>query len=298
MARTFSIITTCKGRLDHLKISLPRMVTQSCDEVIVVDYSCPQGTSDYVSNNFPSVRLVTVKGQKHFSNWRARNAGAAAATSDVLVFVDADTLLADGAIEWIEANIPLRTFGYFDSHTSRRFNPSGPRVAANQLKGFQVVPAPAFRRAAGYDEVLEGYAAGADTDLEQRLALMGLARRALDACIIDSVVQHDAASRTQHHAQPIAMSYAAGLLYRAAKRTLLRLSRRSELPMQTRQNLYRAASDAARSLGPAQSRVSLHVALSQEPILMPRQLGFERGHQTMALRVEIALEEPLSDPVA
>lgn len=274
------------------------MVKQACKEVIVVDYSCPDGTSAFVAENFPSVRIVTVEGRKHFSNWRARNAGAAASTSDVLVFVDADTILADGAIDWVAANVPPRTYGYFDTPTSRKFNPNGPRVAANQLKGFQVVPTAAFRRAQGYDEVLEGYAAGADTDLEQRLGMIGLNRRPLDAGIVQSVVHHDAASRTQHHAQPIGTSYAAGLLYRSAKRTLLRLSRRAELPLPMRRSIYKAAAEAALRLTPDQASVHLNVQLSQEPILMPRQLGFERGHQSMSLRVEVSMQDPLSEPVA
>ncbi len=122
MARTFSIITTCKGRLEHLKKSLPTMVAQSANEVIVVDYSCPQGTGKFVSATFPSVRLVSVPGQEHFSNWKARNAGAAVATSNVLIFVDADTLMAEGAIEWLASHLPPRTFGFFDSKTSRAFN--------------------------------------------------------------------------------------------------------------------------------------------------------------------------------
>jgi glycosyltransferase involved in cell wall biosynthesis len=274
------------------------MVAQSCDEVIVVDFSCPQGTGDFVSANFPSVRVVSFDGQEHFSNWKARNAGAAAATSDVLIFVDADTLLADGAIEWVAANVPPRTYGFFDSRTSRAFNPAGPRVAANQLKGFQIVPRAAFRRVGGYDEVLEGYAAGADTDLEQRLSMIGLRRRPLDSCIVRCIIQHDAPSRTQHHAQPIRSSYAAGLLYRAAKRTLLKMNRRVELPIAVRRNLYRAASAAARKLGPDQGHVTMHVKLSDEPILMPRQLGFERGKQSASLRLELSLDEALMEPVA
>lgn len=298
MARTFSIITTCKGRLEHLKKSLPTMVAQHCDEVIVVDYSCPQGTGDFVSKKFPSVRLVSVEGQEHFSNWKARNAGAAAAHSDVLIFVDADTLLADGAVEWLAANVPPRTYGFFDSRTSRAFNQAGPRVAANQLKGFQVVPAPAFRRACGYDEVLEGYAAGADTDLEIRLSMIGLRRVQLDPSIVESIIQHDAPSRTQHHAQPIRSSYAAGLLYRAAKRTLLKLNRRVELPIAVRRNLYQAASQAARNLRPDQGRITMHVQIGQEPILMPRQLGFERGQQSISLKLELSLEKALTEPVA
>jgi glycosyltransferase involved in cell wall biosynthesis len=298
VARTFAIITTCKGRLEHLKASLPRMLAQNCNEVIVVDYSCPQGTAAYVSENFPSVRVVPVEGQTHFSNWRARNAGASIAQSDVLVFVDADTLLADGAIDWIAAHVPPRTFGYVDSATSRAFNRDGPRLAANQLKGFQVIPLAAFRRVGGYDEILEGYAAGADTDLEQRLAMIGLTRRPIDARIVESVIQHDAASRVEHHASPVKFSYAAGLLYRAAKRTLLRLNRRAELPIAVRRNLYQAATQAASGLDPVRGRVTMNVRLGKEPILMPRQLGFERGQQTLSLQLELSLEEALSEPVA
>jgi glycosyltransferase involved in cell wall biosynthesis len=298
VARTFAIVTTCKGRLEHLKASLPRMVAQNCNEAIVVDYSCPQGTAAYVSENFPSVRVVPVEGQTHFSNWRARNAGAAVASSDVLVFVDADTILAEGAIDWIAAHVPPRTFGYVDSATSRAFNQGGPRLAANQLKGFQVVPLAAFRRVGGYDEILEGYAAGADTDLEQRLTMIGLTRRPIDARIVESVIQHDAASRVEHHATPVKFSYAAGLLYRAAKRTLLRLNRRAELPIAVRRTLYRAATEAASGLDPVHGKVTMKVRLGQEPILMPRQLGFERGQQTLSLQLELSLDEPLSEPVA
>jgi len=86
LPRTFSIITTCKGRLDHLKESLPAMVAQGAKEVIVVDYSCPDGTGDYVAVTYPDVRLVRVEGEQHFSNWKARNAGAEVATGDMLRF--------------------------------------------------------------------------------------------------------------------------------------------------------------------------------------------------------------------
>src|SRR4029079_5623520 len=119
LARTFSIITTCKGRLEHLQASLPKMMAQCANEVIVWDYSCPQGTGEFVTANFPSVRLVSVPGQKHFSNWKARNSGAAVATSDVLVFVDADTVMAEGAIDWLSKNLPERPFAFFHSSHSR-----------------------------------------------------------------------------------------------------------------------------------------------------------------------------------
>jgi len=273
------------------------MLAQDCHEVIVVDYSCPQGTGAFVSSHFPSVRLVTVAGQSHFSNWKARNAGAAVARSDVLIFVDADTILNKGAVDWIAGHIAPRTYGFFETKASSAFNRGGPRVAANQLKGFQVIPARAFQTACGYDDVLEGYAAGADTDLEHRLTRMGLARFPLDPCIVEAVVQHDAASRTKNHVEPIKTSYAAGLLYRAAKRTLLGMNRQPELPIALRRNLYRAAVTAARRLAPGLDRVTMTVRLAKEPVLMPRQLGYQKGAETVSLQIELSLQEPLADPV-
>lgn len=294
MARTFSIITTCKGRLDHLKATLPKMVAQQAQEVIVVDYSCPEGTGEFVAANFPSVRVVSVEGEKHFSNWKARNTGGSAAPADVLVFVDADTKLADGAIEWLAENLPEKAYGFFDRKTSSSFSQDGPRLAANQLKGFHVIPTEAFRRVGGYDEVLQGYAAGADTDLEERLLRIGLAKHVLDPRIIESIIQHDAASRTEHHAQPIRMSYGAGLLYRAAKRVLLRTGGAVELPLRSRQQLYDAAIKAMSALRPGRDRVSLEVMLGQDAVLMPRQLGYESGVQTISFRVEVSLQGKLS----
>lgn len=213
------------------------MIAQRAHEVIVVDYSCPEGTGAFVAEHFPSVRVVPVAGQEHFSNWKARNAGAAVATGDVLVFVDADTILADGAIEWLSEQLPERTYGFFDSKTSRSFNQDGLRLASNQLKGFHAIPTAAFRRAGGYDAVLEGYAAGADTDLEERLTLIRFVRHPLTSQIIASVIQHDAPSRVRHHAYPVRTSYAAGLLYRAAKRALLGMRGKVELPLKTRESL-------------------------------------------------------------
>jgi glycosyltransferase involved in cell wall biosynthesis len=295
LARTFGIITTCMGRLEHLKLSLPKMVSQGCNEVIVVDFSCPQGTGEFVATHFPAVRLVSVAGEKHFSNWKARNAGASAAGSDVLVFVDADTILADGAVDWLAKHLPPRTYGFFDRKTSNAFNRAGPRLAANQLKGFHVIPAAAFRRVGGYDEVLAGYAAGGDTDLEERLGMIQLVRYPLDSVVIESVIHHDAASRTERHAYPISISYGAGLLYRAAKQAVLRMRRQAQLPLTTRQHLYDAARTAARALGSQADRASMNVILAEEPVLMPRQLGFERGVQTVSLRVEVLLQDKLTE---
>src|ERR1700674_5706017 len=94
MTPQFSIITTCKGRLGDLKLSLPTFLAQDGAEVIVVDYDCPDGTSAYVARHHPEVRLVAISGRPKFNISHARNLGAAAAMGEFLVFLDADVLVA------------------------------------------------------------------------------------------------------------------------------------------------------------------------------------------------------------
>jgi hypothetical protein len=52
-----SLITTCKGRLAHLKETLPAFLAQGAGcEVIVVDYDCPEGAATWVNANHPRDR--------------------------------------------------------------------------------------------------------------------------------------------------------------------------------------------------------------------------------------------------
>ena len=206
MKRSFSIITVCKGRLEHLKQSLPRMLEQANSEVIVVDYSCPEGTGDFVEQNFPAARVVRVDGEEGFSNWTGRNRGAAAATGGLLIFCDADTILTENAVTVIAEAIPESSFGFFTRNSTAHFNKSGFRLGKNQLRGFQAIPAGAFRKLGGYDEVLSGYAAGGDTDMENRLILAGMKSTSLGDGIIDDVVEHDNEARFTYHREPINIS--------------------------------------------------------------------------------------------
>lgn len=295
MQRTFSLITTSKSRLEHLKLSLPAMLRQSCSEVIVVDFSCPEGTADYVRTHFPEVRVVAVDGEEHFSNWKARNAGASVATSDVLVFCDADTILADDAIARISDSLPAKAFGFFERAKTVHFNTAGPRLAQNQLKGFHAIPSAAFRRIGGYDEVLRGYGAGGDTDLEDRLFLISLAGHPLDPAIVASVIEHGNTQRMKHHSDPISTSYCAGLLYRSAKLAMLKLRRRVELPLAARRSLYSTAVAAAGKLGAPHDAVAMKVSVNLKPVGMPRQVGYRRGTSKLSLTVELSFQNKLEE---
>lgn len=293
MKRRVSIITTCMGRLEHLKQTLPRMIEQAA-EVIVVDYSCPQGTAAYVSQHFPDVKLVQVEGQKYFSNWKARNAGAEAATGELLVFCDADTLLGPEAVEWIEANLPPQSFGHFQLQDVTHFNTSQLRLGANQLRGFLAVPAQVFGRAGGYDEFMEGYAGGADTELENRMILMGLERFPLEPGIIEGVIEHADKERIRRHRDPVAVSYAAGYLYRRAKVALMQLRQTPTLPPETCALLYTSARRACASLRRTTDVATLNIVVDDRVIGMPLHIGYRQVDFTMALSVSIKGSDPVA----
>jgi len=271
------------------------MLAQRGAEVVVVDYSCPDGTADYVASKHPQAKLLRVDGQNGFSNWNARNRGAAVATGDVLLFCDADTILAKDAVQKL-ATLPAKSFGFFSRLTTEKFNRSGSRLAKNQLRGFHVIPARVFKALGGYDDVPVGYAAGGDTDLEDRMIMRGLKAVQLGDGIVEDVIEHPAQTRFTHHADPITLSYAAGLLYRRAKLALLRQTMKANLPLKTRQNIYRAARNAAADIVAGKNVATLSVAFEKRVIGMPRQLGFEQGEHTASIVVRINMKNKMDRP--
>lgn len=285
----FSIIVTCKGRLDHLKRSLPRLLSLANAEVIVVDFSCPQGTAGYVRQNFPLAKVVTVPEKAYFSNWEARNAGAKIAKGETLVFCDADTILAVNALSLIA----LDCFGYFTLAQFARFETDDHVISRNQLRGFQVIPSQSFRLLGGYDEVLQGYAAGGDTDLEERCMLIGVPAKELDAKIVEEVISHDNVSRLTYHQSPLRLSYLTGLLYRRAKLTLMQLNREVQTPIDKRNELYFAARQAADFLEQGKAEISISIEIDSRIIGMPRQLGYESGKCSVSIVVQASLQDKI-----
>jgi glycosyltransferase involved in cell wall biosynthesis len=156
---TIAFITTCKNRLHHLKETLPLMAANAPDELIVVDYSCPELTGDWVEANFPQAKVVRVTGQDGFNPSRARNAGAAAATSEWLFFIDADIRAMPRLLEAVRAN--LQPGVYFRPQYKLGLN-------AEQAYGTFCVRAEDFAAVEGFDEVLDGWGYE-DQDLYERL---------------------------------------------------------------------------------------------------------------------------------
>ncbi len=202
-----SCITTCKSRLEQLKQSLPGMMRIG-GEVIVVDFDCPQGTGHWVRANHPAVQVVKADERPHFNLSTARNLGAAAASGEWLVFVDADALIGPAFCNSIE---PLLAEGWF-------LLPK-PRPAV--LWGTLVVSRADFERVGGYDEAFEGWGSE-DEDIIERLSAIGLRAGAFPGELLNGI-EHGDDLRTQHHQikDPRANN-TINFLYRQAKRDLAR----------------------------------------------------------------------------
>lgn len=179
-----SIITTCMGRLAHLQQTLPLMAAQGGDcEIVVVDYSCPDGTAAWVAGHFPQVKTVQVRDEAAFHIARARNLGARAAASPWLLFLDADVLLAPG----FAANVrPLLAPGCYYR----------PAPLTPDTWGSVLVSRDDFLAVGGYDEVLHDWG-GEDDDFYHRLdAFAGLSRVAFPGGMVTALT-HDDASHTR-----------------------------------------------------------------------------------------------------
>jgi glycosyltransferase involved in cell wall biosynthesis len=216
---TFSLVTTCKDRLDHLKQSLPSMISQGFHEVIVVDYDCPQGTAKWIRANHPSVIVVEVENEPLFNVSKARNVGAGRSSGDVLCFVDADVVLADGYLRWFANHFGQNSFYILGV-------------------GTPVCTRAQFEAVGGYDDVFEGWG-GEDWDFCLRLKQAGYDLKSFPAALIKYRIQHTDLLRTAYYeAKDKRISMLRARYYVAAKQKFSSLYGFSKIPRCVRESLY------------------------------------------------------------
>ena len=170
-------ITTCKGRLAHLKQTLPRVAGQPGLSCVVVDYSCPDSTAGWIASNFPQVRVVRVEGESGFHLARARNIGAQAADAPWLGFFDADILLDPGFASVV---VPQLVPGRF-----YRAHP-----VTYQTWGSIICHRDDFVAVGGYDEAYVGWG-GEDDDLIAALTLAGRQAAGFSAALLSEIPHTD-----------------------------------------------------------------------------------------------------------
>jgi predicted glycosyltransferase involved in capsule biosynthesis len=170
--KMISFYTTCKGRLNHLKRTLPFNLSECSGfdtEFIILDYCCPDGTGKWIKDNF----INEIKGGKiiycrydiesdfHISH--AKNLGASLCNKNIICSVDADcfidkTLVQNLITEFTDNNVFCSACGNKDSLDSWGFT-------ACKKKDFLAI--------GGYNEDFSGYGQD-DVDFVERLERLGL----------------------------------------------------------------------------------------------------------------------------
>ncbi|MCZ2343215.1 MAG: polysaccharide pyruvyl transferase family protein [Bacteroidales bacterium] len=218
-----TFIIPCMGRLDHLQQSLPAALAQPGCRTIVVDYSCPQGTGDWVESLDPSVTVVRILGESRFHLARARNQGSRLATTPWICFLDADIVVRP---EFATTVLPQLTSGVYYR----------PDPIVEGTCGLVIIARRDFDRVGGYDECYRGYG-GEDRDLYQGLEQWKIRPGSFPAGCVAHIA-HDDRRRTEHYdLQDIQTTMMIGRVYRSIKYNLwTRLGR--PLSIQDRERLY------------------------------------------------------------
>jgi glycosyltransferase involved in cell wall biosynthesis len=237
-------VTTCKGRLDHLRETLPRVAAQSGVSIVVVDYDCPQQSGRWVSENFPEIRVVRIENAPGFNVAIARNAGGHAAVTPWLAFFDADILIGDGFFDAVTGSLV----------PGRYYRPS---PVTWQTGGSGICERDAFLKVDGYDTVYEGWG-GEDDDFYTLLEFAGIKAGSVNGRSL-SEISHTDEMRTRFHSEGKKRSHQRNQLYRMAKFDLMRLNK-AIMPLALRQQVYaqiKSKLDAQYAMGKSEMKVEI-----------------------------------------
>jgi glycosyltransferase involved in cell wall biosynthesis len=224
-------ITTCMGRLAHLRQSLGQAAAQRDASCVVVDYSCPDRCGDWVERSHPQVKVVRRQGETRFHATVARNLGAQAADAAWLCFFDADVVLDPLFAEAVRPMLQTGCY-YVASPWSKG------------LTGTMVCSRADFDRAGGYDEVIQGWGCE-DTDLYARMRLLGIKRREFPAHMLRQLLHGDDLRVQFYDVKDMHVSETINQLYMRVKIDLIR--RFGEQPsLQQRRAVYERAGTVAR----------------------------------------------------
>jgi len=270
-------ITTCKGRLEHLKQTLPRVVHQPDVSCVVVDYDCPDKTADWVTANYPQVSVVRVTGEAGFNLARARNLGARNADAPWLAFFDADILWAP---ELAATMIPLLEAGHFYR----------PEPVTLQSWGSVICHRQDFHAIGGYDEAFAGWG-GEDDDLLTRLEMLGRTAAGFPASLVEEISHTDEARVRFHEVKDRAVQRRINMLYFQLKLDLLRMLG-GPLPLETRQAMFaeaRRAIHLAADAGTPAATIEVNLpSLSVSPPPLNGSTEHWQLNRRMAVSIDIA----------
>lgn len=181
---TLSILTFCKGRLEQALLMVPHTLNllNDGDEIVFVDYSCPQDSGRIVQAKWPQIRVFWVPHRRWWSMPHARNCAAVNARGDIFIVHDIDILMPP---ELFERCRQLER-GYFYAL------PPGPNRS-----GWCAIHRSDFYKVNGYEEGMPPYSYN-DTAFYRALDLAKVFRRDITDLDIE-VLNPDADNQYRAH---------------------------------------------------------------------------------------------------
>jgi predicted SAM-dependent methyltransferase len=290
--KQIAFVVTCKGRLHHLRQSLPLLAKQPDSECIVVDYDCPDHAHLWVAAHFPEVRVIRVEGAPVFNVSHARNLGAQAAIAPWLCFIDADILVAE---DFAASLTPKLREGVFFR----------PQPLLREQCGTHLCPRADFERIGGYDEVLAGWGSE-DNDIYHRLESHGCRQAPFPGSLISSLTHGDEERTRFHEIRNMWINQRINAIYLQIKYDLARQLGTAALGKIALQAIY---SEVRRTVlqdagqGTATSRVEVTLPDTAETRLMPgwamrRRMVYELSPLAGARSVGLPPSNPVDDYMA
>jgi len=224
---SIAFVTTSRGRLHHIRETLPLMLAQGAAEVIVVDFSCPDHTGDWVEANFPQVKVVKVEGQDEFNAPLARNAGVAATSAEWIVLIDGDVRSKPEWMAWMQANLEPGSF-YRAAPIGAKRDPETYGTVICRREDFDAV--------GGYDEVIRGWG-GEDGELYRALTRHGLKSRDFPTDMVSAIPHGDEERAGWAGLRNMDEKVVANNIYIAAKQRALQVHGVTRLPVELRRQL-------------------------------------------------------------
>ncbi len=95
---TVGVVVRTKDEADRLRLTLTSLASEAPDEVIVVDDGSRDHTAAVIDEASSSLPIVRLRHERPLGRSGASNAGAALARSEIVLFLDGDTLAGPGCL--------------------------------------------------------------------------------------------------------------------------------------------------------------------------------------------------------
>ena len=174
---TISIISACKNRGKALSISIASWIQfDEVDEIIVTDWNSDEPI-DHLTRLDSRIKVITVPNEKYFNQPQPLNLAASLVKSEYILKLDSDTVMNPYFNFFDNHTIDNQSFLTGTDYTDRltaRLGIYQKYPYIKSLWGTLYVTKKNYLKIGGYNENMGKYAAWEDSEIFERLILLGL----------------------------------------------------------------------------------------------------------------------------